>query len=45
MISPFTRMVMKILPDKAVVALGRKLINRYMSKYANIKINGFEKID
>ena len=45
MISPFTRMVMKILPDKAVVALGRKLINRYMSKYANIKINGFENID
>lgn len=42
MLSPFIIKVFDILPDKLVLAIGKKVLNNYLKKYANIKIQGFE---
>ena len=42
MLSPFIVKVFEILPDKMVLYIGRKVLNNYLKKYANISIEGFD---
>ena len=44
MISPMMLKIIDILPDKAVAFIADKLIDSYINKYANIKIQGMDKI-
>ena len=42
MLSPFIVKVFEILPDKMVLYIGRKVLNNYLKKYANISVEGFD---
>ena len=44
MISPVMLKIIDLLPDKAVAFIADKLIDSYINKYANIKIQGMDKI-
>lgn len=44
MLSPALVKVMDMLPESVVVKITKILVNKYFRKYANIKIEGFEKI-
>ena len=44
LISPFGAKILELLPDKWVSALGKKIANGYVDKYANINLNGMENI-
>lgn len=45
MLSPFASKVISILPEKLIVKVAKTAVNRYLKKYANIKIEGFEKVE
>lgn len=45
MLSPIAVKIMNILPYSLVLKLGKKIINGYINKNANIKVEGFEQID
>lgn len=45
MLSPFAVKLIDILPYKLVLLLGKKIINNYVKKNANITVEGFEKIE
>lgn len=44
MLSPIAVKLMKIMPDSLMIKVANKTINGYMKKYANLSIEGFEKI-
>lgn len=44
MISPFVLKIIQLLPKNFVSAMGRKIVDGYLSKYANISVNGMENI-
>ena len=44
MLSPALVKVMNILPESIVVKITKILVNKFIRKYANIKIEGFEEI-
>ncbi|WBW98522.1 lysophospholipid acyltransferase family protein [Oceanirhabdus sp. W0125-5] len=44
MISPRMAKFMNYIPDSILVPIAKKLVNRYIKKYANIKINGEENL-
>jgi len=44
MISPILLRIIDFLPDKVVSFIANKLLDTYISKYANIKTHGMEKI-
>lgn len=43
MLSPITMKIIKILPEKLVIFVAKKITNNYLKKYAKLKIEGFEK--
>lgn len=43
MLSPITMKIIKILPEKLVIFVAKKITNNYLKKYARLKIEGFEK--
>ena len=45
MLSPTLVKVMNVLPESLVVKITQIIVNRYLRKYANIKIEGLEKIE
>lgn len=45
MISKNAAKLMKFLPDKVVFKIARKIIDGYLDKYAEIKVNGYENIE
>ena len=44
MLSPITTKIITILPEKLVIFIAKKITDNYLKKYANLKIEGFEKI-
>lgn len=44
MVSPFVLKIIELFPKKFVAAMGRKILNGYLDKYANITVNGMENI-
>ncbi|OOM76647.1 bifunctional protein Aas [Clostridium puniceum] len=45
MLSPIAIAIIKRLPEGLVINVSQKIVANYMKKYANIKVNGIEKID
>ena len=45
MLSPITIAIIKRLPEGLVIKIAKQIIDRYINKYANIKVNGIENID
>ena len=45
MLSPIAVNIIKMLPEGLIIRIARKIVDRYMKKYANIKVNGIENID
>ncbi|NLL30460.1 MAG: 1-acyl-sn-glycerol-3-phosphate acyltransferase [Clostridiales bacterium] len=45
MLSPTFVKVVNMLPESLVLKITKIIVNRYLKKYANIKIEGFENID
>lgn len=45
MLSPTLVKVINVLPESLVVKITKTIVNKYFKKYANIKIEGFEKIE
>lgn len=45
MLSPITVAIIKMLPESFVIKIANIIVDNYIKKYANIKINGMEKID
>ena len=45
MLSPFAVKMIKILPESWVLFAGKKILNNYIKKYANIKVEGLENIE
>lgn len=37
--------LIKILPESIVIKIARKIVQRYLKKYADIKVSGFDKIE
>ncbi|MGL4569526.1 MAG: lysophospholipid acyltransferase family protein [Clostridium sp.] len=44
MLSPFMVKVIGVLPESLVVFTGKKITDRYIKKYANIHVNGYENL-
>ena len=44
MISATTAKIINILPDKLVIYISKKVVNRYLKKYANITVEGSENL-
>lgn len=44
MLSPIAVKVLGLMPESLVISCGRKIVNRYIKKYADLKIEGYEKI-
>lgn len=44
MLSPIIVKIFGLMPESLVVSCGKKILNRYIKKYANLKIEGYEKI-
>ena len=45
MLSPVAVKIISILPDGVVLFVAKKIVARYLKKYANVKVEGFEKVD
>ena len=45
MLSPFIVKVIGALPESLVAKIAKMVVNNYIKKYANITVNGIEKID
>ena len=45
MLSPIVVKIVSALPESIVVKVTKILVNKYFKKYANIKIDGIEKLD
>lgn len=45
LLSPVAAKVIKILPESVTMSIGRRLVNNYLKKYADITVNGLENID
>lgn len=45
MLSPVTVKIINMLPEGIFISLAKKISNRYINKYANLNVNGLEKID
>lgn len=45
MLSPFVVKLIDVLPEKFVLAVGKKILNNYLKKYADINITGFDKVE
>ena len=45
MLSPITIAIIKMLPEGVVIRVGKKIVDNYIKKYANITINGINNID
>jgi 1-acyl-sn-glycerol-3-phosphate acyltransferase len=45
MLSPIAVTIIKMLPEDLVIKIAQKIVNNYIRKYANIKINGIDNID
>lgn len=45
MLSPIAINIIRILPENFIITIAKKIVNNYIKKYANIKINGIENID
>ena len=43
MLSPTLVKVINVLPESLVVKITKVIVNKYFKKYANIKIEGFER--
>lgn len=44
MLSPIAVKLMKIMPESFVISFGRKAVDRYIKKYANLKIEGYNEV-
>ena len=44
MLSPIVVKIFEVMPESFVVALGKKIMNGYIKKYADLNIEGYEKI-
>lgn len=44
MLSPIATKIITTLPEKLVIFIAKKITDNYLKKYANLKIEGFEKI-
>ena len=45
MLSPTTVKIINMLPEDFLIKIGKKIANRYVNKYANLKVEGLENID
>ena len=45
MLSPITIAIIKRLPEGLVIKIAKRIVDRYIKKYANITINGIQNID
>ena len=45
MLSPTTVKIIKMLPEGICIKIGKIIANKYINKYANLTVNGLEKID
>jgi 1-acyl-sn-glycerol-3-phosphate acyltransferase len=45
MLSPITIAIIKRLPEGLVIKIAKKIVDRYIKKYANIKVDGMKNID
>ena len=45
MLSPIAIAIIKRLPEGLVIKIAKHIVDRYIKKYANIKINGIDNID
>jgi len=45
MLSPIAVKIIKALPEGFVIKISRKIVDRYIKKYANITVNGINNID
>ena len=45
MLSPITIAIIKMLPEGVVIRVGKKIVDNYIKKYANITISGIDNID
>ena len=45
MLSPIAIAIIKRLPEGLVIKIAKRIVDRYIKKYANIKINGIDNID
>lgn len=45
MLSPTAVKIIKMLPEDFCIKIGKIIANRYINKYANLTVNGLEKID
>ncbi|MDR3596264.1 lysophospholipid acyltransferase family protein [Clostridium sp.] len=45
MLSPIAVAIIRILPEGIVIKIANKIVDNYIRKYANIKINGLNNID
>lgn len=45
MLSPIAIKIIKMLPEEFILKIARNLVKNYMGKYANITVNGIEKLD
>jgi len=45
MLSPITIAIIKRLPEGLVIKIAKKIVDRYIKKYANITINGIDNIN
>lgn len=44
MLSPIAVKIFQLMPESIVVALGKKIMNGYIKKYADLNIEGYEKV-
>ncbi|OOM79246.1 lysophospholipid acyltransferase family protein [Clostridium sp. BL-8] len=45
MLSPITIKIIRMLPERLIIKIARKIVNNYIRQNANITINGLENID
>lgn len=45
MLSPTTVKIINMLPEDFLIKIAKKIANRYVNKYANLKVTGLENID
>lgn len=45
MLSPIAIKIIKMLPEEFILKIAKKLAKNYIGKYANITVNGIEKLD
>ena len=44
MLSPLAVKVLQLIPESLTISCGKKIVNRYIKKYANLNIEGYDKV-